>query len=78
MVSWFNTIGLQFNVGKCHSMSLLRHRSSITYSYSINSSSVTSVNSNADLGVMHNSDFNFHSYTEMIRDKALKTIDFMI
>ncbi|XP_022175933.1 uncharacterized protein LOC111038911 [Myzus persicae] len=78
LVSWFNNIGLQFNVNKCHSMSFLRHRSPINYAYSINGSSVTSVCSKKDLGIIFNSDLNFHSHTEMICCKALKTLGFVM
>ncbi|KAL4132516.1 hypothetical protein QTP88_009654 [Uroleucon formosanum] len=51
MVAWFNTIGLQFNVNKCHSMSFLKHRSSITYTYAINGSNATSVSNEKDLAL---------------------------
>jgi hypothetical protein len=78
LVSSFNNIGLQFNVNKCHSMSFLRNRSHINYTYSINGSSVTSVCSRKDLGIIFNTDLNFHSHTEMIRCKALKTLGFVM
>jgi len=78
MVAWFNTIGLQCNVNKCHSVSFLKHRSSISYTYEINGSNVTSVSSKNDLGIIFNTDLNFHSHIEMLCCKALKTLGFLI
>jgi hypothetical protein len=78
LVSWCNSIGLQFNVNKCHCMSFLKHRSSINYTYTINGSSVTPVSSKKDLGVIFNVDLNFHSHIETICCKAIKTLEFII
>lgn len=46
MVSWFNSMGLQFNIDKCHSMSFSRRRSIITFTYVINGSNLESVKNN--------------------------------
>jgi hypothetical protein len=78
LVSWFNKIGLQFNVAKCHSMSFLRHRSSINHIYLINGTSLIPVYIKKDLGVIFNTDLNFHTHTENICCKALKILGFVI
>jgi hypothetical protein len=59
-------------------MSFLRYRFPINYTYSINGSSVSSVFSKKDLGIIFNYDLNFHSHTEMICCKALKTLGFVM
>jgi len=74
LVSWCNSIGLQFNVNKYYSMTFLKHRFAINYMYTISDSNLTSVGSKKDLGVLFNSDLNFHSHIETICCKAIKTL----
>jgi len=74
MVSWFNSIGLQFNTDKCHSMSFSRSRSIIKYTYLINSSIIESVSMKKDLGVI----LSFHPHIEAMCCKSLKTLGFVL
>ncbi|XP_008181902.1 uncharacterized protein LOC103309089 [Acyrthosiphon pisum] len=53
-------------------------RFSIHYMYTINGSSLTSVGSKKDLGVLFNSDLNFHSHIERICCKAIKMLGFIV
>jgi len=59
-------------------MSFLKHRSSISYTYAINGSNVTSASSMKDLGIIFNTDLNFHSHIEMLCCKALKMLGSVI
>jgi len=74
LVSWCNSIGLQFNVNKCHSMTFLKHRFAINYTYAINGFNLTSVGSKKDLGFLFNSDLNFYSHIETICWKAKRKL----
>lgn len=55
-------------------MSFLRYRSPINCAYSINCSSLTSVGSKKEVGIIFNLDLNFHSHTEMIFCEAIKML----
>lgn len=59
-------------------MTFLKHRFSINYTYTIKDSSLTSVGSKKDLGVLFNSNLNFHSHIETKCCKAIKTLEFIV
>lgn len=63
---------------KRYFMPFIGHCSSINYTYSLNGSSVTSVGSKKDLDIIFNSDLNFHSCTEIMGCKSLKTLGFVM
>lgn len=78
IVSWFNSIGLQFNNDKCHSMSFSRNRSIISYTYAINGSTLESVSMKKDLGVILTPKLNYHPHIEAMCCKSLKTLGFVL
>lgn len=78
VVSWFDSIGLQFNNDKCHSMSFSRSRSTISYTYAINNSTLESVSIKKDLGIILSPKLNYHSHIEAMCCKSLKTLGFVL
>jgi len=75
---WFSTLGLQFNINKCKSMSFTRCRVAINYLYTINGSVIDRVTSNNDLGVLFTDDLNFRPHIDSICFRALKSLGFIM
>jgi hypothetical protein len=77
IVNWLISIGLHFNIEKCKSMTFSRSHSIIKYSYQISGSSLVSVNTNKDLGIILTPTLNFNPHIESICCKALKVLGFI-
>jgi len=78
LVSWFNSLGLSFNVGKCQSMSFARNRDIINYTYLINGSCINIVTRMKDLGILFCPNLDFHYHIEAVCCLALKMLGFVI
>lgn len=65
LVLLFNSMGLNFNVGKCQSTYFTKIRNTINYTYLINDSNIGVVTSKNDLGIIFK--FNSHIKSDFCR-----------
>jgi len=76
-VFYLNSLGLSLNVEKCQTMSFTRCRLSISFQYTINDSTLVSVLSVKDLGILCTPTLDFHHQIESSSCRALKVLGFI-
>lgn len=77
VVSYLSSLGLSLNVDKCLTMPFTRCRSVIPFQYKINDSSLVSVISVKDLGILYAPTLDFHSHIKSSCCRALKVLGFV-
>jgi hypothetical protein len=78
LVSWANKLGLQFNIAKCHSMTFTRIKHPIVINYTINGSTLLSLDKSVnDLGFVFDPTLSPNLHVEQVCCKALKTLGFV-
>ena len=78
LVLWFNSMGLNFNVEKCQSMSFTRNRNIINYTYLMNGSSINIITRKKDLGILFCPNLEFHYHIEAVYCRVFKMLGFVI
>lgn len=77
-IMWCHDNRLQLNVSKCQIMRFYRVKNPIFFDYSINNMSLVSVSEINDLGIWFDTKLNFIKHIEIITNKALKMLGFIL
>jgi hypothetical protein len=77
LVAWAETLGLSFNVSKCHSMTFTRIKNPLKFTYFINNKSISFSNSVRDLGFILTPTLSPNMHIDSACCKALKTLGFI-
>ncbi|XP_060871399.1 uncharacterized protein LOC132945646 [Metopolophium dirhodum] len=77
LVFYLNSLGLSLNVDNCQTMTFTRCLSNIPFQYTINDSTLASVLSVKDLGIIYTPTLDFYPHIESSSCRALKVLGFV-
>ena len=77
LTAWCSINKLYFNVSKCHIIRFSRSNTKIIYPYSLDNTSLSSVNTIRDLGILFSDDLSFHAHYLFTANSAFKALGFI-
>ena len=77
LLSWCQNNNMEFNTGKCKTITFSKRKRPVLFNYNINGVVLTRVNHIDDLGVTFASDFNFSQHIDMKIKKAHRLCGFI-
>ncbi|KAL1448049.1 hypothetical protein WDU94_000025 [Cyamophila willieti] len=77
LYEWCEINRMVLNIDKCKIMSFTKKRSTSTFNYTINNTTVPRVNKMRDLGVILESNLSFNEHYETIKNKSFRALGFI-